>query len=93
MPFILDGVRLLPLSELADRYQELEKDQPYYVICKSGRRSARACQFLEEQGYDVTNVQGGMDAFESLRNGSGKELLKIKKVEKVPQTFSIFPPP
>ena len=61
----LDGVRLLPLSELADRYQELELDQPYYVICKSGRRSARACQFLEEQGYDVTNVQGGMDAFES----------------------------
>ena len=61
----IDGVRLLPLSELADRYQELELDQPYYVICKSGRRSARACQFLEEQGYDVTNVQGGMDAFES----------------------------
>lgn len=61
----LDGVRLLPLSELADRYQELEKDYPYYVICKSVRRSARACQFLEEQGYDVTNVQGGMDAFES----------------------------
>ena len=61
----LDGVRLLPLSELADRYQELEKDQPYYVICKSGRRSARACQFLKEQGYDVTNVQGGIDAFES----------------------------
>lgn len=61
----LDGVRLLPLSELADRYQELEKDYPYSVICKSGRRSARACQFLEEQGYDVTNVQGGMDAFES----------------------------
>ena len=61
----IDGVRLLPLSELADRYQELELDQPYYVICKSGRRSARACQFLEEEGYDVTNVQGGMDAFES----------------------------
>ena len=27
----LDGVRLLPLSELADRYQELEKDQP--LLC------------------------------------------------------------
>ena len=61
----LDGVTLLPLSELLDRYTELDKDQSYYVICKSGRRSARACQFLEEQGYDVTNVQGGMDAFES----------------------------
>ena len=61
----LDGVTLLPLSELLDRYTELDKDQSYYVICKSGRRSAGACQFLEEQGYDVTNVQGGMDAFES----------------------------
>ena len=35
----LDGVRLLPLSELADRYQELEKDHPYCVICEAGRRS------------------------------------------------------
>ena len=61
----LDGVTLLPLSELVDRYTELDKAQAYYVICKSGRRSARACQFLEEEGYDVTNVLGGMDAFES----------------------------
>ena len=61
----LDGVTLLPLSELLDRYTELDKAQTYYVICKSGRRSARACQFLEEEGYDVTNVQGGMDVFES----------------------------
>lgn len=56
----LEGVTLLPLSELLDRYTELDKAQPYYVICRSGKRSARACQFLEEQGYDVTNVQGGM---------------------------------
>jgi rhodanese-related sulfurtransferase len=60
----LDGVTLLPLSELLDRYTELDKAQPYYVICRSGKRSARACQFLEEQGYDVTNVQGGMNALE-----------------------------
>ena len=49
---------------LAERYAELDKEQAYYVICKSGRRSARACQFLAEEGYDVTNVQGGMDAFD-----------------------------
>lgn len=60
----LEGVSLLPLSELLDRYTELDKAQPYYVICRSGKRSARACQFLEEQGYDVTNVQGGMNALE-----------------------------
>ena len=60
----LEGARNLPLSQLADTYEQLDKTQPYYVICKSGIRSARACQFLAEQGYKVVNVQGGMDAFE-----------------------------
>lgn len=60
----LEGARNLPLSQLADTYEQLDKTQPYYVICKSGIRSARACQFLAEQGYEVVNVQGGMDAFE-----------------------------
>ena len=46
--------------------EELDNEQLYYVICKSGMRSARACQFLAEQGYDVINVQGGMTAFENL---------------------------
>ena len=46
--------------------EELDKDQLHYVICKAGMRSACACQFLAEQGYDVINVQGGMTAFENL---------------------------
>ena len=62
----LEGVQNLPLSQLADTYEQLDKEQLHYVICKSGMRSARACQFLTEQGYDVINVQGGMTAFENL---------------------------
>ena len=62
----LEGVQNLPLSQLADIYDQLDKDQLHYIICKSGMRSARACQFLAEQGYDVINVQGGMTAFENL---------------------------
>ena len=60
----LEGVRNFPLSQLTDTFEQLDKDNLYYVICKSGIRSARACQFLAEQGYEVVNVQGGMDAFE-----------------------------
>ena len=60
----LEDVRNFPLSQLADTYEQLDKTQPYYVICKSGMRSARACQFLAEQGYEVVNVKGGMDALE-----------------------------
>ena len=62
----LEVAQNLPLSQLADTYDQLDKDLLYYVICKSGMRSARACQFLAEQDYDVTNVQGGMTAFENL---------------------------
>ena len=62
----LEGARNLPLSRLPDIYDQLDKDQSHYVICKSGMRSARACQFLAEQGYEVVNVQGGMTAFEEL---------------------------
>ena len=62
----LEGAHNLPLSQLAASYDQLDKDLLHYVICKSGIRSARACQFLVEQGYEVINVQGGMTAFENL---------------------------
>lgn len=61
----LEGAQNLPLSQLADIYDQLDKDLLHYVICKSGIRSARACQFLAEKGYDVINVEGGMTAFEN----------------------------
>ena len=53
-----------PLSILPEIYEKLDKNQTYYVICKSGIRSAHACQFLAEKGDDVVNVATGMDAFE-----------------------------
>ena len=62
----LEGAQNLPLSQLTDIYDQLDKDLLHYVICKSGMRSARACQFLAEQGYEVINVQGGVTAFENL---------------------------
>lgn len=62
----LEDALNLPLSQLDDIYDQLDKDQVHYLICKSGMRSARACQFLADQGYDVINVQGGMTAFEEL---------------------------
>ena len=46
--------------------EELDNEQLHYVICKSGMRSACACQFLEEHGYKAINVQGGMTAFGNL---------------------------
>lgn len=53
------GAINIPLSELMGRYQELDFDQPAYIICLSGGRSTRACQFLEHNGLDVINVKDG----------------------------------
>ncbi|MWC31204.1 rhodanese-like domain-containing protein [Paenibacillus sp. MMS18-CY102] len=51
----------LPLSALPARQGELtEGEEPFYIICRSGNRSGRACEYLATQGYEVINVTGGM---------------------------------
>lgn len=54
------GITHIPLGLLEFRMNELDKNKPYIVICRSGGRSGKAVQFLESHGYDVTNMTGGM---------------------------------
>ena len=35
--------------------------QKYYLICQAGGRSAKAYDFLDAQGFDVINIEGGMN--------------------------------
>lgn len=53
------GAALVPLSELTERVGEVPSGEPVLVICRSGARSMRACEFLATQGFDVANVAGG----------------------------------
>lgn len=54
----------IPLSELANRTNQLKKDREIIVICKSGMRSMRATKILKKQGFEkVSNVKGGMSAW------------------------------
>jgi rhodanese-related sulfurtransferase len=76
-PFILDvrnpneyqicfisGSTLLPLPELAARVSEVPRDREVIVHCKSGMRSAKAMQFLREQGYtNIKDLTGGIAAW------------------------------
>lgn len=50
----------IPLGEVPTRLDELDKTKAYTLICRSGGRSGNAGEFLEEEGYDVTNMIGGM---------------------------------
>lgn len=56
----IPGVTRIPLRLLEFRMHELDKKIPYIMVCRSGGRSGQATAFLESQGYDVTNMTGGM---------------------------------
>ena len=55
---------LIPLGSLEDRYEEIPKDVPVYLYCRSGRRSRVALEFLKGKGYsNCFNVTGGILAW------------------------------
>ncbi|HHU93236.1 MAG TPA: FAD-dependent oxidoreductase, partial [Halanaerobiaceae bacterium] len=49
----------IPLSELRDRLDEIPRDQPVYVHCRSAQRSYFAVMALQELGFEnVYNIAG-----------------------------------
>jgi len=60
----VEGVPLLPMSELRSRFTELDPNTQYYLLCKVGARSHSAMEFLREQGFKyVKNVKDGINAW------------------------------
>ena len=60
----IPGSTLLPLPALPQRFRELDPERDMVVHCKSGMRSAKAIQFLREQGFrKLTNLKGGILAW------------------------------
>jgi rhodanese-related sulfurtransferase len=56
----IEGVQHIPLGSLVERLDEVPRDRTVYVLCHVGGRSAQATQYLESQGFDVVNVDGGI---------------------------------
>lgn len=57
----IPGAILIPLGQVKDRLGELDKGKPVVAVCRSGARSARATQMLEQGGFSkVANLSGGM---------------------------------
>lgn len=60
----VEGVTLIPLGSLPQRFTELDPNQRLYVHCKSGVRSMKALNFLKEQGFKYAkSVKGGILAW------------------------------
>ena len=60
----LPGARLAPLPELKTLAAHWRREEPLLLVCRTGRRSAQACELLSGMGFsDVTNLVGGMAAW------------------------------
>ncbi len=60
---IEDAVHI-PLIELRDRLDELDREVPQFVYCKSGFRAYLASRILMQHGFeDVRNLSGGISTF------------------------------
>lgn len=60
----IDGVPMIPLSELMHRFTELDPNQTIYLHCKMGARSLKAVDFLKQQGFKYCkSVAGGINAW------------------------------
>lgn len=60
----VEGVTLFPLSQLPQRFRELDPEQTYYIHCKAGGRSLKALEFLRQQGFKrLKSVRGGITAW------------------------------
>ena len=64
----IDGVVNIPIDELEQRINELDKYKEYdiAVICRSGRRSERGTSILNENGFNAKNVVGGMQEYRKM---------------------------
>lgn len=62
----IEDALLMPLANVVALAADLPKDQPVYVVCRSGNRSLQASNALVDAGFqDVRNVDGGMIAWEA----------------------------
>ena len=64
----IEGFRNIPVDELRERLDEVEKGKPVYVICQSGLRSYIASRILEGSGYTAYNFAGGFRFYDAVTN-------------------------
>lgn len=62
------GARLVPLGQLKDTLDALDRTRPVVTVCRSGARSAQAALMLDAAGFaKVANLAGGMLRWRSYR--------------------------
>ncbi|MEA3523236.1 MAG: rhodanese-like domain-containing protein [Campylobacterota bacterium] len=59
----IQGAKLIPMSALHKRLDEIDKTSRIIVYCETGNRSVSASRLLSNHGFTAFNVKGGIDAW------------------------------
>jgi len=61
---MIPGAVHIPLGSIPEEAPNLDKSKEYILVCKGGVRSANAAEYLEAQGFEVVNLEGGMMSYD-----------------------------
>ena len=60
----IEGAIHIPMNDIPNKLNTIDKNKEIIVQCKSGKRSAKVCQFLLNNNYEnVKNLKGGIIAW------------------------------
>src|SRR5687767_14684110 len=62
----LNSAYHIPLYDIENRIQEIPKNKPIVCMCHHGMRSAKAAFILWQKGFDVYNLEGGINALSNI---------------------------
>lgn len=57
---MIPGAKHIRMNEIPANLDNFDKDKEYIIICRSSHRSKMVCSFMHEQGFKVTDMDGGM---------------------------------
>lgn len=60
----LDGFRNVPLDDLREHLDELDRSNPVYVNCQTGLRSYLTCRLLTQYGFTCAHLSGGYSFYQ-----------------------------
>ena len=60
----IEGAIHIPMNEIPNKLNTIDKNKEIIVQCKSGKRSAKVCEYLITQNFtNIKNLRGGILAW------------------------------
>lgn len=80
----------IPLSELKNRINELDKSKTYIICCSQGQRAYNALRTFLDSGFKAMYLSGGLSFYDSCFKNKIKKEPKIKMEEKVMEAKNVI---